>query len=148
MNTDKIQGIGTSGFIFNRDGKFLIIRRSLTDDFCAGEWELPGGGVDHGEDPKESIRREVMEEVGIAVHVGHPLTVFNFMMHENGRQKHVAQIVYLCSIKESESVQLSFEHCDYRWVSFRDVENLTIKDMADVVKDMILSVNSHPIVTL
>jgi 8-oxo-dGTP pyrophosphatase MutT (NUDIX family) len=37
-------------FVINRQGKFLIIRRSLNDQSNAGEWEIPGGKLDEGQD--------------------------------------------------------------------------------------------------
>lgn len=40
-----------------------------------GQWMLPGGGIDHGEDPRAAARREVAEETGLAVEVGELLDV-------------------------------------------------------------------------
>lgn len=33
-------------------------------------WVLPGGGVDHGEHPRDAVRREVYEETGLHVDPG------------------------------------------------------------------------------
>ena len=41
--------------------KFLAIQEA------SGIWEIPGGGLDHGEAPKECLRREVKEEMGLEV---------------------------------------------------------------------------------
>ena len=41
--------------------KFLIVQEEN------GKWELPGGGLDWGELPAEGLRREIKEEMGLAV---------------------------------------------------------------------------------
>jgi len=47
-----------------RDGKLLMIRES---DALSGKWELPGGGLDFGEDIRLGFEREVEEEMGLKV---------------------------------------------------------------------------------
>ncbi len=46
------------------DGKILITKRS-SNKIAAGKWECTAGSVIAGENSKEAIRREVIEEVGI-----------------------------------------------------------------------------------
>ena len=41
--------------------KFLVVQEA------DGRWELPGGGIDHGETPTEALRREIKEEMGLEV---------------------------------------------------------------------------------
>jgi 8-oxo-dGTP pyrophosphatase MutT (NUDIX family) len=40
-----------------------------------GRWTLPGGGVDHGEDPRGAVVREVFEETGLHIRAGRVLDV-------------------------------------------------------------------------
>jgi len=47
-----------------RDDKVLLIRES---DKLSGKWELPGGGLDFGEDIPTAFKREVAEEMGLKV---------------------------------------------------------------------------------
>lgn len=47
-----------------RDGKLLMIKEGET---LSGHFELPGGGLDFGEDIREGFKREVQEEMGLEV---------------------------------------------------------------------------------
>lgn len=55
----------------------LLARIARSGYGTAGSWTLPGGGVDHGEHPEESLRREVLEETGLEVRIGEVLGVFS-----------------------------------------------------------------------
>ena len=50
-----------------RDGQLLLAR--ARDDDGNPEWVLPGGGMEHGEDPYGTVRRELEEETGYLVEV-------------------------------------------------------------------------------
>ncbi|MFE9442798.1 NUDIX hydrolase [Streptomyces sp. NPDC006602] len=51
-----------------RDGQILL-SRSPAQDGGPPEWVLPGGGMEHGEDPYDTVRREVTEETGYRIEV-------------------------------------------------------------------------------
>ena len=51
------------------NGKVLAARRTAPSEL-AGFWELPGGKVDPGESEQDALRRELAEELGIAVSIG------------------------------------------------------------------------------
>ncbi|HJT43562.1 MAG TPA: RNA pyrophosphohydrolase [Rhizomicrobium sp.] len=47
--------------LFNRDGKIFVGKR--IDQTVEG-WQMPQGGIDKGETPKQAVWRELQEEVG------------------------------------------------------------------------------------
>ncbi|MFF7351551.1 NUDIX hydrolase [Streptomyces filipinensis] len=51
-----------------RDGRILLARSPGLDG-GPPEWVLPGGGMEHGEDPYDTVRREVTEETGYRIEV-------------------------------------------------------------------------------
>ncbi|MGC9397968.1 MAG: A/G-specific adenine glycosylase [Anaerolineae bacterium] len=55
-----------------RDGEVLIARRP-SEAMLGGLWEFPGGKREDGETLPTALRREMQEELGIAVDVGAPL---------------------------------------------------------------------------
>ncbi|MGW0874871.1 NUDIX hydrolase [Streptomyces sp. NPDC002740] len=50
-----------------RDGQLLLARSPAADGTL--EWVLPGGGMEHGEDPLDTVVRELDEETGYRVEV-------------------------------------------------------------------------------
>lgn len=58
--TDYLYRLSIKAIIFNDAGEILFVKESGRD-----WWDLPGGGMDHGEDIKAAIAREMKEEVNL-----------------------------------------------------------------------------------
>lgn len=56
--------IGVYGLLVGRDGRLLCVYQEGEDK---SEMQLPGGGVDRGEQPIPALHREVREETGYVV---------------------------------------------------------------------------------
>ncbi len=56
--------------LIGRSGRYLIRQRPpLPGSPMPGYWEFPGGKCEPGETPEQAARREILEEVGLAVEV-------------------------------------------------------------------------------
>lgn len=65
----------------------------------AGKWMLPGGGIEHGEDPKEAVVRAFAEQTGLAVVVDSLAEVGSDYRHlAGGIDFHGIFIVYRVSV--------------------------------------------------
>jgi ADP-ribose pyrophosphatase YjhB (NUDIX family) len=59
-----------------RRGDELLLSRLAPHVRFQG-WTLPGGGVDHGEHPRDALRREIYEETGLHAEPGRLLDVYH-----------------------------------------------------------------------
>ena len=87
-----------------RDGELLLARWVGPE---GKRWTLPGGGIDHGEDPFDAVRREVEEETGYQAEVQNLLGVHT--MHRRSDRLfggetdfHALRIVYEARIVGGE----------------------------------------------
>ena len=54
------------GMLNNANDEILIAKRQA-HQFMGGHWELPGGKIEDNETPEDSLKRELLEELGIEV---------------------------------------------------------------------------------
>lgn len=87
--------IGAYGLCRDDDGRVLLVRSSDRAD-VAGIWQLPGGGVAHGEHPTTTLVREFAEETGLRIEVGEVHSVLAEVSRLGGPdlQVHTDRIVY------------------------------------------------------
>jgi 8-oxo-dGTP diphosphatase len=53
---------------FPGPSRVLAARRTRPESL-AGQWEFPGGKVEHGETPEDALRREIAEELAVEVSI-------------------------------------------------------------------------------
>ena len=110
------------GAIIVRDDTILIAQRR-TDDSFPGKWEFPGGKVDAGEDERQALRREIMEELGVSVEVGEKVAEID---HEY-EQFSVSLSFYRCSLIDAEEPRAKV----HQTICWGKVENLTRYDFLE-----------------
>lgn len=57
--------VGVTGVIFNEQKEVLLFKHT----YRSHAWSLPGGYLESGEHPRESLEREIKEESGLVVSI-------------------------------------------------------------------------------
>jgi 8-oxo-dGTP diphosphatase len=98
-------------------------------------WTLPGGGLDHGEDPRDAVVREIHEETGLAAEVGETAHVYSAHLPGVWRQgrrvdAHALRIVYdgwvPVDSPEPRVVEVAGSTADAAWLPVEDVLDGTV----------------------
>jgi len=129
----KLQQGATNAVIFNEKKEILFTERSLTDSFMPGYWELPGGGIEYGETPQESLTREIKEECNIDIEIIKPIAANTYFIDELQR----IEITFLCKAVNPEKIKLSTEHSDYKWLDTTETNSIKISDYVKKIIDSI-----------
>ncbi len=95
--------------VLERDGCVLIARRA-SHKAMAGFWEFPGGKIEAGETPEQSLARELVEELGIEVAVGEYLATSEEQSVERLLRLHCYRVRWL-----GGEIRL-IDHDRYLWV--------------------------------
>lgn len=106
--------IVTKAVLANEKDEILIVRRSKTAPRRPLQWDLPGGGVESGDENfAKAVSREVLEETGIAV--DHRDLRLVHTHTEIIKGVNVIWLHFAASVAKPE-VKLSFEHSEYQWL--------------------------------
>ena len=97
--------------LIEKDGKYLIARRSTGDENVNGKWEFPGGKVEPNEEEMTAIEREIREEFELEV------KAIRFLV--NNEHQYPGRIVDL-RLYECKYISGEFklhDHYEYKFVS-------------------------------
>ncbi|EJL56857.1 MULTISPECIES: 8-oxo-dGTP diphosphatase MutT [unclassified Rhizobium] len=97
--------------LIDSDGRILLAQRPAGKSL-AGLWEFPGGKVEPGETPEESLVRELHEELGITTKVA-CLAPLSFASHTY-EKFHLLMPLYVC--RRYEGIPHGKEGQALKWV--------------------------------
>jgi 8-oxo-dGTP diphosphatase len=109
--------------VFNENREVLILKRSPGPHWMPEKWGLPGGHIEKGESPANAARREVMEET-------------NLILRNIKHYKDKRDVAIYYSTEFSGNVEIDFEHTDWAWASYDELDNYdTTPNLKENVKE-------------
>ena len=106
------------------DSKYLLLQRSDTKDFAAGQWECVTGRLEHGESFSEAVQREALEELGRELQVEFLLGTTHFYRGAVAPEWETVGVHYGCSATDEKEIRLSSEHATSKWVTAQEAGEL------------------------
>ena len=113
--------ISVKGIVFEEDAIWL--RKNERD-----EWELPGGKIDEGEQPEETVVRELREELGFNTTIIDIIQSYLYVIKiSNDESRGVLVVSYLCELVEKVG-DFEFEgeagKSEFKKFPVKDISNL------------------------
>jgi len=108
----------SAAIIINNDKVLCVQRGKNKLDYISNKFEFPGGKIEPGELPSQTVVREILEELNMTIKVEKEfLTV-----EHNYPDFHLKMYSYICSSNTNE-VELS-EHISYKWLRKNELGQL------------------------
>ncbi len=93
--------------------------------YRAGHWALPGGGMDHGEQPLQTLMRETWEESGLRAEAPELLDVRSYSESSERGLYMAVQIIYRVRLQgEPRVIEEGGSTADVRWVPLEELAEL------------------------
>lgn len=120
--------------LIEKDGKYLIARRSTGSQEVFGKWEFPGGKVEKNESEEQAIEREIKEEFEMDI------KAINFLVNNiyEYSAKTIDLRLYKCKYISGEFKL--HDHSEYKFVDKAEIINYDLCPadipLAEFVKEM------------
>lgn len=132
----QITHLGAYGLIIN-DGKIVLIKKA--NGPYKGKLDLPGGTIEFGERPEETVIRELKEEVGIDVKSLTLLKTDSVLIewkHKgNEEQIHHIGIIYKIDEYDNEilsNIELDRNNDDSLGAEFYEIDKLSKNNLSEI----------------
>ncbi|MCQ2243587.1 MAG: (deoxy)nucleoside triphosphate pyrophosphohydrolase [Bacteroidaceae bacterium] len=102
--------------IIVREGKVFATQRGYGE--WKDWWEFPGGKIEPGEDPKDALRREIMEELATEIVVGERLIT----VEHDYPKFHLSMQCFVCSVVSGKLTLL--EHEAAKWLAAEELDSV------------------------
>ena len=101
--------------LIEKEGKYLIAKRSTGDENVFGKWEFPGGKVEINETEKNAIEREIKEEFEINI------MAIKFITNNTCEYPNKIVDLRLYECKYLSGDFKLHDHSEYAWIDLNEI---------------------------
>lgn len=135
--------VGVGVVVLNEQGDVLLVQRGNPPR--AGEWSLPGGLIDVGEQLVDAVQREVREECGIAIAIGGFVATYEPIIYDTAGEieYHYVLIDYWATYLAGE-LTAQDDAAAVKWVALSALTQFRLrKETLQVIHDAHAAWQSH-----
>ncbi len=113
--------VGVKIFLKNKDGKYLLLKRSLKKYAkVKGAWDIVGGRIKFGTRLMENLRREVMEETKLEIKSEPILLCAQDIISDT--YGHIVRLSYVGDT-DGEPILDEEENTEYKWLTIEEIKS-------------------------
>ena len=117
--------VGVKVLLKNKQGKFLLLKRSLKKyPNIIGNWDIVGGRINPGISLIENLKREVQEEIGLELQDRPKLIAAQDIIKEG---KHVVRLTFKAMISGNPKLDKE-ENTEYKWLTLNQLKEFNDLD--------------------
>jgi 8-oxo-dGTP diphosphatase len=129
---EKYTHLGVYGVLIS-DNKILLIKKSKGPH--KGKWDLPGGSIEFGEEPYETLKREFYEETGITELEGTIRTAKSYTIIYPYKEDQLEELHHIGIIYDVNLIRHDFilktdgdgqDSSGARWIGLEEMPNIEV----------------------
>jgi ADP-ribose pyrophosphatase YjhB (NUDIX family) len=129
------QTFGCAAAIIEKEGKFLLVKEA-NKGVDTGKWNHPGGWIEVGENPIETVIKEVEEETGYKFTPTGVLGVYSLVRENFARLgeevRHPIKIIFTGTISQERKEDLADDVSETGWFTAEEIERMDDKTLRDL----------------
>ena len=119
--------------IIVEDNKVFMLKRASGRPSILGKYELPGGKLAYGEQPEDTLRRYLHDDVGLHIKSAQLFDAVTYIDHDDSSIQYIV-IVYTVRLAEGRHpIVLSGNYSKYKWQSMSNLQQVTLTDLTHLL---------------